>query len=191
MGAGSFTTVTGESGSGKSTLLYLLGLMLRPGEGKVCVNGNCTPMSDSQASRIRAAEIGFVFQDAMLDPARSVRDNVLEGLLYGPDGRRTVPDVRLLDLLEEVHLNGAELLDRKPSEISGGQAQRVAVCRALIRGPSVVLADEPTGNLDARSADLVVQALTRAAERGAAVLVATHDLSIAGQAQYRINLSRG
>lgn len=170
---GTVTVVTGPSGGGKSTLLYLLGLLLKPDNGRLLWWGrDITGARDDVRSRLRADRIGFVFQDAMLDPARSVLDNVLEGVLYAGFDRRE-SGRRAHALLERFGVEARA--DHRPGEISGGQAQRVALCRALLKEPDVVLADEPTGNLDAGSAIVVWEALAQAASDGCAVVVATHD----------------
>ncbi|MGH8774317.1 MAG: ABC transporter ATP-binding protein [Jiangellaceae bacterium] len=167
------TAVTGPSGSGKSTLLYLLGLLLRPQGGQVVVNGRDTAqMPDAERSWLRAHAMGFVFQDAALDASRTVLDNVTESALY-TGMRRRVARHRAHELLARF---GVELrAGHRPGQVSGGQAQRVALCRALLNDPRVVLADEPTGNLDQAAADDVLVALREVAADGATVLVATHD----------------
>lgn len=171
--SGAVTAVTGPSGRGKSTLLYVLGLMLRPSSGAVVIEGSpVSALSDAARSQIRASRLGFVFQDAVLDPSRQVLDSVVEPALYAGRRRRDVLSeaMRLLD-----GLGVAERAAHKPGEISGGQAQRVAVARALINQPSVVLADEPTGNLDEHNSTVVMDALRHAASRGNTVVIATHD----------------
>lgn len=172
--SGRMTAVTGRSGRGKSTLLFLVGLLLSPWSGRVGVGdvADASALGDRARSRLRAERLGFVFQDAALDPVRSVIDNVVEGGIYGGMSRR------------EAEKRGRGLLDRfdvglraghKPGEVSGGQAQRVALCRALVNDPEVVLADEPTGNLDPASAQVVLEALRVAADGGATVIIASHD----------------
>jgi lipoprotein-releasing system ATP-binding protein len=170
--AGRITVVTGPSGCGKSTLLYLLGLLLTPDAGVVRIgDGSASTLSDAARSRLRAGSIGFVFQDAMLDPSRTVLDNVIEGAIYA-DTPRSVAVARARSLLERF---GVELrVTHRPGEVSGGQAQRIALCRALLNQPAVILADEPTGNLDATAATVVMDALTEEAASGATVIVATH-----------------
>lgn len=177
---GKITAVTGPSGRGKSTLLYVLGLMLTPSRGQVLLGDDAvSSASDTTRSRIRAAQIGFVFQDAALDPSRVILDSVIEPALYaGWSARRA--RTRGRELLEQMGV--AARADHKPGEISGGQAQRVAVCRALVTDPAVVLADEPTGNLDRGNAEGVLAALTRATSHGRdgqgsgrTVVIATHD----------------
>lgn len=177
---GEVAVVTGRSGSGKSTLLYILGLLLSPSAGRVVVEGqDVGGLGDAERSRLRAARMGFVFQDAVLDPSRTVIDNVCEGGLYA-GLTRAEARARAVDLLDRFEV-GIQL-DHHPGEVSGGQAQRVALCRALLNRPQVILADEPTGNLDQMSADLVLTALTEAAQKGAVVVIASHDPSIVSRA---------
>lgn len=167
------TAVTGPSGRGKSTLLYVLGLMLRPARGAVLLDGQrVDDQPDSWRSSIRASRIGFVFQDAALDPTRPIVDSVMEPALYAGERAGRVRR-RALELLSELGVEGRA--DHRPGEVSGGQAQRVAVARALLTEPDVVLADEPTGNLDRSNAVIVLDALRRASSRGSTVVVATHD----------------
>lgn len=184
---GAVTVVTGRSGRGKSTLLYLLGLMLSPHAGRVLVGGRAaSSMPDTDRSRLRASRIGFVFQDAELDPTRRVIDSVIEpGLYAGRTARRA--RVRARELLEQFELG--HRADHRPGQISGGQAQRVAVCRALVNDPDIVLADEPTGNLDRDNATLVLTALAHAAaERGCTVVVASHDPFVIGRGDEVVTL---
>lgn len=171
--SGRVATVTGASGLGKSTLLYLIGLLLTPDSGRVVLDGVDTgSLSDRRRARLRARRIGFVFQDAALDVTRSVLDNVVEGGLYAGMRRREA-ERRAAALLDrfDVELRG----DHRPGEVSGGQAQRVGLCRALIKEPTIVIADEPTGNLDQESAATVLDALFDSAAQGATVLIASHD----------------
>lgn len=180
------TALTGPSGRGKSTLLYLLGALLTPNSGRICVGGvDVTTLGDADRAAYRAASVGFMFQDAALDPTRTVMDNVLEGALYAGVGRR-VATTRALSLL--VRFGVERRADGRPGEISGGQAQRIGLCRALITRPSVVLADEPTGNLDRASADVVLTALSEAAREGAVVVVASHDPVVVARCDDRIEL---
>lgn len=167
------TAVTGASGRGKSTLLYLLGLLLRPRAGRVLVDGDpAHALSDARRSRLRASRFGFVFQDAALDPTRTVLDAVVEPALYAGRRRRDVARAAL-ELLERFGV--AQRADHRPDEISGGQAQRVALCRALINDPGVILADEPTGNLDRDNASAVLGVLREQALTGRTIIIATHD----------------
>lgn len=170
---GTCTALVGRSGSGKSTLLYIVGLMLSPIAGTLTVDGvPVEGLADWERSELRASLMGFIFQDALLDPARSVLDNVCEGALYnGVSPAEARGDA--LDLLARFDVDVDP--HRRPGQISGGQAQRVALCRALVNRPRIVLADEPTGNLDDDTSDIVWQALTETAEQGATVIIATHD----------------
>lgn len=176
--AGGVSGVTGASGRGKSTLLYLIGLLLTPSSGRIGIGDEpqASALGDTERSRLRASSIGFVFQDAILDPSRSVLDSVIEGAVYS-GLPRNVARSRAAELLERF---GVSLrADHKPGEVSGGQAQRVALCRALLHRPAVILADEPTGNLDAVSAHIVIEALAAAAHAdGATVIIASHDARV-------------
>ncbi|WP_231367273.1 ABC transporter ATP-binding protein [Schaalia sp. ZJ405] len=184
---GTVTAMTGASGCGKSTRLYLLALMTRITEGQIVLDGQRVDnLSDPERARIRASRFGFIFQDAALDATRSVLDNVVESCLYRgerPANART----RAAELLER--MNVGVPLDRKPGQISGGQAQRIALARALIGQPDVVFADEPTGNLDAESSDVVLGMLREQADQGAAVIIVTHDPGLAQRADVHLSLS--
>ncbi|WP_240044088.1 ABC transporter ATP-binding protein [Plantibacter flavus] len=184
--AGTMTALTGPSGRGKSTLLYLLGLMLQPKSGEITVEGEATSTSrDATRARIRASTFGFVFQDAALDATRTVLDNVVETTLYRRE-RRADATGRALALLEQFGVDVPPY--RKPGQVSGGQAQRIALCRALLTEPRIVLADEPTGNLDPSSAELVIGALRAYANSGAAVALVTHSPDIAATCDAEIRL---
>lgn len=185
--SGAVTAVTGPSGRGKSTLLYILALMLTPQVGTVTYDDRpVSGLRDGERSRLRASTVGFVFQDAVLDPSRTIEANVAEGGLYAGASlsRRRRRAAESLDRFGIAHRRG-----HRPGEVSGGQAQRVALCRALSKGPRLVLGDEPTGNLDRDSAEVVWEALVDAAADGATVVVATHDLSLAERADHRLVLS--
>lgn len=191
---GAVTAVTGPSGRGKSTLLYVLGLMLTPTRGQVRLDEVAvSDSSDAARARIRAHRIGFVFQDAALDPARVILDSVAEPALYA-GWRSTAARDRGRELLEQMGVAGRA--DHKPGEISGGQAQRVAVCRALVTDPVVILADEPTGNLDRANAQGVLAALSAATHHdtgqtnnaGRTVLIATHDPFVLDHADQVLSL---
>lgn len=172
--AGAVTALTGPSGRGKSTLLYLLGLMLKPSAGTITIDGvPAADLPDSARSALRAVRFGFVFQDAALDPHRRILDSVTEPARYAgmPEARA---QATARELLREMGVGNRA--DHRPGEISGGQAQRVAVCRALVNDPAIVLADEPTGNLDRDNASGVLDALIGAAAGGQrTVVIATHD----------------
>jgi ABC-type lipoprotein export system ATPase subunit len=183
---GALTALTGPSGTGKSTLLYLLGLMLRLNAGEVRLDGaRVDDLPDGQRAQLRAHRFGFVFQDAALDPTRTVIDNVVETALYrGQPRKKAVSSAH--KLMERL---GVDLrATHRPGQISGGQAQRIALCRALLANPSVVLADEPTGNLDPDSSSTVLQAFRDHAGAGACVVIATHDPSVVAACDRHIAL---
>lgn len=183
---GTMTALTGPSGRGKSTLLYLLGLMLRPTGGEVGVDGRATrELRDRPKAALRADRYGFVFQDAALDQTRTVIDNVTEAALYRGQERRA-QEGRARELLERFGVDVPP--ERKPGQVSGGQAQRIALCRALLASPRILLADEPTGNLDPVTADLVVDAMRDHARTGAAVIVVTHSPAVAAACDREITL---
>lgn len=171
--AGEVVAITGPSGRGKSTLLYLLGLMLKPGTGQVLIDGaDVAGLADARRARLRASRFGFVFQDAALDATRTVLDNVIETALYRGEPREAAKR-RALELMGQF---GVDLqAHHKPGQVSGGQAQRIALCRALLNDPRILLADEPTGNLDPDSATIVIDAMRAQAHGGGTVVVATHD----------------
>ncbi|MCT1458721.1 ABC transporter ATP-binding protein [Aestuariimicrobium sp. p3-SID1156] len=171
---GAVTALTGPSGRGKSTLLYVLGLLLTPSSGSVLIDGReASRLRDGARSGLRASTIGFVFQDSELDPHRTVIDSVLEPALYAGHRKRAMVG-RARELLTEFGLE--HRADHRPGQVSGGQAQRLAICRALLNDPPIVLADEPTGNLDRGNAELVLDALCGAARaRDHTVVIATHD----------------
>lgn len=184
---GTLTALTGRSGRGKSTLLYLLAGLLTPWRGTVTLHGrDLAAGPDRSTARRRARHIGFVFQDAVLDARRTVLDAILEPTLYAGVDRRAYAG-HALDLMREldVDLPPGSL----PGQVSGGQAQRIGVCRALLLAPDAVFADEPTGNLDAATGDAVLSALERRAAAGCTVVVATHDDRVVARCPHRIHLS--
>lgn len=184
--AGTMTALTGPSGRGKSTLLYLLGLMLHPHSGEILVDGiPSSDLSDAKRARLRANKFGFVFQDAALDHTRTVMDNVTETALYREQSRLGVRS-RALELLDQFGVDIPP--SRRPGQVSGGQAQRIALCRALLFAPRVLLADEPTGNLDPATSALVVEAMRDHAETGASVIVVTHSPAVAAACDRELRL---
>ena len=183
---GEAVAITGPSGCGKSTLLYVLGTLVRPWSGGLRIDGaSVEGLSDNRRSRVRSTTVGFVFQDAFLDPRRSVLDNIIEGAVYRGERRRDVA-ARARSLL--VRLEVDVELSRRATDLSGGQAQRVALCRALLNEPPLILADEPTGNLDGANASAVEQILFRHARAGAALVIVTHDEGLAARCDRRYAL---
>jgi putative ABC transport system ATP-binding protein len=190
IGEGEFVAVQGPSGSGKSTLLQLLGALDRPTSGSVRFAGrNLETMSDQELTELRRNDIGFVFQQFNLIPTLTAVENVEAALAStGLDqkGRRARAD----EVLAQVGL--AERRDHLPSRLSGGEQQRVAIARALANGPRVILADEPTGNLDSRTADDVVALLGRLCDdEGVTVILVTHDENVARRARRRLAMADG
>ena len=183
--SGEIVAVLGRSGSGKSSLLNILGALDSPDAGTVTVGGvPCTNLGRRSASRLRAKQIGFVFQAMNLIPHLTVATNIELGAW--PSGARPSRDV-LSTLLDELGITS--LIDARASALSLGEQQRVAVARALVKSPAVVLADEPTGSLDLESENSVIAALRRAADRGSGVVVVTHSEVVAAQADRSLRLS--
>ena len=182
--------ITGPSGSGKSTLLYILGTLERPTAGSLSVLGEDPfRLSPAELAQFRNEQIGFVFQDHHLLPQCTVLENVLLPTLAAR-GSQTDYHQRALDLLERVGLS--QRLSHRPASISGGERQRVAVCRALINQPALLLADEPTGNLDQATADSVGGMLLEISrEQNALLVCVTHSLELAGRFDRRYELQAG
>lgn len=184
---GEIVGVRGRSGAGKSTLLFLLGLFIAPTAGRIVIDGvEATRLTDGERSWLRAHRIGFVFQDAIMQPTLTVAENVAEGALYSGLSHSAAIE-RALDVLGLYGIS--ELAERRPTQISGGEAQRAALCRALIRRPVLILADEPTGNLDPQNADAVMGGLSNAAGDGAAVVIVTHSPQIAASCDRVVELA--
>ena len=186
---GEFVAVTGASGSGKSTLLAVAGTLERPSGGTVAVAGTAVEaMSDAELSGVRSNHLGFVFQQFHLLPTRSVLQNVADGLLYrGVTAAERM--VRAADAVEAVGL--AQRSTHRPGELSGGECQRVAIARAVVGEPALLLADEPTGNLDSATGDEIFGLLARLHERGTTVLVVTHNEELARRAPRAVALRDG
>ena len=186
---GELAAIVGPSGSGKSTLLHVMGTLDRPTSGEVVVDGvNTAGLSDAELAGLRAHRIGFVFQSFHLMGGTTAVDNVAAGLLYsgvrrGERRRRARAVLRRLGL--------GQRLDHTPEQMSGGERQRVAIARALLARPAVVLADEPTGNLDTHSGAEVLALLQELHDEGTTVVVITHDRDLAGALPRQINMLDG
>jgi putative ABC transport system ATP-binding protein len=184
---GEFAAILGPSGSGKSTLLAILGCLDLPSSGEVLINGRALAgLGEDELARIRNREIGFVFQSFHLLPQYDALANVELALLYAgaPDSRR-----RAAEVLERVELK--DRLEHLPSQLSGGQRQRVAIARALANDPSLLLADEPTGNLDSRTGREILGLFRVLHQQGGTVVIVTHDPAVAALAGRVIRIADG
>jgi lipoprotein-releasing system ATP-binding protein len=187
---GQMVALVGPSGAGKSTLLHIAGLLERPSSGKVRVQGrNCGGLSDFNRARLRRRYLGFVYQSHYLLPEFSALENVMLPQMLS-DVPRTVAEWRARDLLDAMGLK--ERLKHRPSKMSGGEQQRVAIARAVANGPSVLLADEPTGNLDQTTAERVFQQLLKLVHlTRIGALVATHNVALANRMDRILELRDG
>jgi putative ABC transport system ATP-binding protein len=186
---GEYVSIMGPSGSGKSTLLNILGLLDKPTSGSYLLDGiDTTSMSDNQQADVRRNKIGFVFQSFHLISRLTAAENIALPLTLAgmPPKQR---DNRVMDVLESVGLT--ERAEHRPDQLSGGQRQRVAIARATIMRPTILLADEPTGNLDQSSGESVIEVLEALNNDGIILLVVTHDPDIGGRARRRIRMVDG
>ncbi|MDK2833073.1 MAG: lipoprotein-releasing system ATP-binding protein [Methanolobus sp.] len=187
---GEFLSIIGPSGSGKSTLLHMIGILDTPSSGTITIDGRVvTEMSEKERSKARNEVLGFVFQYHHLLPDFTALENVMMPLLIAGTGKKAARDIAA-GLLEDVGL--AERMDHLPSQLSGGQAQRVSVARALANNPGIVIGDEPTGNLDTKSSDMIYDLLRKLnQDKGQTFILVTHDEKMAKKTDRIIRLVDG
>jgi putative ABC transport system ATP-binding protein len=186
---GDFVSVIGPSGSGKSTLLHLIGCLDRPTSGKVYIDGiDVYELDDDELAKIRREKIGFIFQQFNLIPLLTAVENIELPMLLNGINNQTARK-RAIKILKDVGLG--ERADHKPSQLSGGQQQRVAIARSLANNPQIILADEPTGNLDTKTGNEIVKVLKDLNKKGITLVVITHDRSLSEIANRRLKLIDG
>jgi putative ABC transport system ATP-binding protein len=186
---GEYVALMGPSGSGKSTLMNLLGCLDTPTSGSYILNGkDVSQMQDDELAEIRNKEIGFIFQTFNLLPRTTALDNVALPMIYAGHSK-SERNIRATEVLKQVNL--ADRMDHQPNQLSGGQRQRVAIARALVNKPSIILADEPTGNLDSKTSEEIMALLEEIHKNGNTIIVVTHEEDIAAHAKRIIRMRDG
>ena len=187
--SGDFVAIMGPSGSGKSTLMNMIGALDVPTRGKVTLDGqDLSDLSEDMLARLRSRKVGFVFQKFNLIPSMTAQENVALPMLFRGEPRSRRMD-RSAELLERMGIGDRK--DHMPSELSGGQQQRVSIARALVNDPEIILADEPTGNLDTETGDSVMELLEDLNENGKTIIMVTHDPHDAKYAEYIVDITDG
>ena len=186
---GEFVAIVGVSGSGKTTLMNIIGCLDTPTEGKYYLEGkDVSKLNDDQLSEIRNKYIGFVFQNFYLIPYLTALENVIVPTIYAKEPPKN-PEKRAKELLKQVNLG--DKIHNKPNQLSGGQQQRVAIARALINNPEILLADEPTGALDKKTAKEIMDIFKELHKKGKTIIIVTHDPEVANQAERIIHIEDG
>jgi putative ABC transport system ATP-binding protein len=186
---GDYIAIIGPSGSGKSTLMNLLGCLDKPSSGKIFIDGkDVSTLNENELARIRREKIGFIFQKYNLIPTLNALENIELSMGFaGVDSqKRTAKAKRLLEMVEL-----SKRMTHKPAEMSGGEQQRVAIARALANDPSIILADEPTGNVDTKSGENIMNILEEVNRRGETIIVVTHNMAIAQRAKRVLRIQDG
>lgn len=187
---GEFVSIIGPSGSGKSTLLHLIGALDKPSRGKVLIERqDISKMDDEELAQLRGRKIGFVFQAFNLIPRMTALENVVLPIWFAGIGHHHEKEEKAKRALESVGLG--DKLENKPSQLSGGERQRVAIARALVNEPEIIVADEPTGNLDTKTGTEIIKLLKDIHKKGNTVIVVTHDEEIAATAERKIHIIDG